>query len=41
MDCMFRVHYIRGDRGVREFRMFEDLYELQGRFERQNKSERP
>lgn len=39
MDCMFRVHYIREDRGVRDFRMFEDLEELQEWFERQNENE--
>lgn len=39
MDCMFRVHYIREDRGVRDFRFFEDLDELQEWFERQNEIE--
>lgn len=39
MDCMFRVHYIREDRGFRDFRMFEDLEELQKWFERQNEIE--
>lgn len=39
MDCMFRVHDIREDCGVRDFRMFEDLDELQEWFERQNKLE--
>lgn len=29
MGCMFRVHYIREDRGVRDFRMFEKQNEIE------------